>query len=319
MIYSIFLYQTHTGLLIYDKSFQDISAGKMEMFSSFFSAIKTFVSELVLEESLDRSTELTNIELKDYTVLITSLPKVKVDMVIIADKEDSKSVNKVIPKLIKLLNKYEQLFLSWDGNMHEFSILDHPLTELIIANVKVVRKSLLEHPDQMLKSIWAHKKQLSKETMENLIQERDLLIFKIENTVNLTRKLAMSEAVVDLSEKLKDETVFLNYQNEVNKLKNEIKDVEFKLSFYLEKTRESINEAIDTLGDKPIHLGDYKNTYLNLYSFSTKLKLIKESGWEIYRELASKIIEKDTLNDHDLSELIQNILKMSSSIEDYLN
>jgi len=319
MIYSIFLYQTHTGLLIYDKSFQDISAGKMEMFSSFFSAIKTFVSELVLEESLDRSTELTNIELKDYTVLITSLPKAKVDMVIIADKEDSKSVNKVIPKLIKLLNKYEQLFLSWDGNMHEFSILDHPLTELIIANVKVVRKSLLEHPDQMLKSIWAHKRQLSRETMENLIQERDLLIFKIENTVNLTRKLAMSEAVVDLSEKLKDETVFLNYQNEVNKLKNEIKDVEFKLSYYLEKTKESLNEAIDTLGDKPIHLGDYKNTYLNLYSFSTKLKLIKESGWEIYRELASKIIEKDILNDHDLSELIQNILKMSSSIEDYLN
>jgi len=319
MIYTIFLYQSHTGLLIYDKSFQDISVGKKEMFSSFFSAIKTFVSELVLGESLDRSKELTSIELKGYTVLVTSLPKVKVDMVIIADKEDRKSVNKVIPKLIKLLNKYEQLFLSWDGNLDEFSILDHPLTELIIANVKVVRKSLLEHPDQMLKSIWAHKKQLSRETMENLIQERDLLILKIENTVNLTRKIAMSEAVVDLSEKLKDETTFLNYQNEVNKLKNEIKDVEFKLSYYLEKTRESLNEAIDTLGDKPIRLGDYKNTYLNLYSFSTKLKLIKESGWEIYRELASKLIEKDTLNDHDLSELIQNLLKMSSSIEDYLN
>ena len=319
MIYSIFLYQTHTGLLIYDKSFQDISAGKMEMFSSFFSAIKTFVSELVIGESLNRSKELTSIELKGYTVLVTSLPKVKVDMVIIADKEDRKSVNKVIPKLIKLLNKYEQLFLSWDGNMHEFSILDHPLTELIIANVKVVRKSLLEHPDQVLKSIWAHKKQLSREKIENLIQERDLLIYKIENSANLTRKIAMSEAVVALSEKLKDETTFLKYQGEVNKLKNEIKDVEFKLSYYLEKTRESINEAIDTLGDKPIHLGDYKNTYLNLYSFSTKLKLIKESGWEISRELASKIIEKDTLNDHDLSELIQNILKMSSSIEDYLN
>jgi len=319
MIYSIFLYQTHTGLLIYDKSFQDISAGKMEMFSSFFSAIKTFVSELVLEESLDRSTELTNIELKDYTVLITSLPKVKVDMVIIADKEDSKSVNKVIPKLIKLLNKYEQLFLSWDGNMHEFSILDHPLTELIIANVKVVRKSLLEHPDQVLKSIWAHKKQLSREKIENLIQERDLLIYKIENSANLTRKITMSESVVDISEKLKDETTFLKYQGEVNKLKNEIKDVEFKLSYYLEKTKESINEAIDTLGNKSMHLGDYKKTYLNLYSFSTKLKLIKENGWEIYRELASKLIDKESLSDHVLSELIQKLLKMSSNIEDYLN
>lgn len=319
MIYSIFIYQSHTGLLIYDKSFQDISAGKMEMFSSFFSAIKTFVSELVLGESLGRSKELTSIELKDYTVLITSLPKVKVDMVIIADKEDSKSVNKVIPKLIKLLNKYEQLFLSWDGNKDEFSILDHPLTELIIANVKVVRKSLLEHPDQMLKSIWAHKKQLSRENVENLIQERDLLIYKIENTGNLTRKMSMAEAVVDLSEKLKDETTFLKYQNEVNKLKNEIKDVEFKLNYYLEKTRESLSIAIDNLGNEPIHLGDYKNTYLNLYSFSTKLKLIKENGWEIYRELASKLIDKESLSDHELSELIQKLLKMSSNIEDYLN
>jgi len=319
MIYSIFLYQSHTGLLIYDKSFQDISVGKMEMFSSFFSAIKAFVSELVLGESLDRSKELTSIELKDYIVLVTSLPKVKVDMVIIADKEDSKSVNKVIPKLIKLLNKYEQLFLSWDGNKDEFSILDHPLTELIIANVKVVRKSLLEHPDQMLKSIWAHKKQLSRENIDNLIQERDLLIYKIENTVNLTRKIAMSKAVVDLSEKLKDETTFLKYQNEVNKLKNEIKDVEFKLNYYLEKTRESLEDAIELLGDKPIHLGDYKNIYINLYSFSTKLKLIKENGWEIYRELASKLIDKESLSDHDLSELIQKLLKMSSNIEDYLN
>jgi len=319
MIYSIFLYQSHTGLLIYDKSFQDISVGKMEMFSSFFSAIKAFVSELVLGESLNRSKELTSIELKDYIVLVTSLPKVKVDMVIIADKEDSKSVNKVIPKLIKLLNKYEQLFLSWDGNKDEFSILDHPLTELIITNVKVVRKSLLEHPDQMLKSIWAHKKQLSREKIDNLIQERDLLIYKIENTVNLTRKIAMSKAVVDLSEKLKDETTFLKYQNEVNKLKNEIKDVEFKLNYYLEKTRESLEDAIELLGDKPIHLGDYKNIYINLYSFSTKLKLIKENGWEIYRELASKLIDKESLSDHDLSELIQKLLKMSSNIEDYLN
>jgi len=319
MIYSIFLYQSHTGLLIYDKSFQKISVGKMEMFSSFFSAIKAFASELVLGESLDRSKELTSIELKDYIVLVTSLPKVKVDMVIIADKEDSKSVNKVIPKLIKLLNKYEQLFLSWDGNKDEFSILDHPLTELIISNVKVVRKSLLEHPDQMLKSIWAHKKQLSREKIDNLIQERDLLIYKIENTVNLTRKIAMSKAVVDLSEKLKDETTFLKYQNEVNKLKNEIKDVEFKLNYYLEKTRESLEDAIELLGDKSIHLGDYKNIYINLYSFSTKLKLIKENGWEIYRELASKLIDKESLSDHDLSELIQKLLKMSSNIEDYLN
>ena len=129
----------------------------------------------------------------------------------------------------------------------------------------------------------------------------------------------MSETVVELSEKLKDETTFLKYQNEVNKLNNEIKDVRFKLNYYLEKTKIALNEAINNLANKPIHLGDYKNTYLSLYSFSTKLKLIKETGWEIYRDLASKLIEKDALEDHELSELIQNLLKMSSNIEDYLD
>jgi len=51
MIYTIFLYQSHTGLLIYDKSFQEINTGKMEMFSSFFLTIKSFVSQLVLDGS----------------------------------------------------------------------------------------------------------------------------------------------------------------------------------------------------------------------------------------------------------------------------
>jgi hypothetical protein len=319
MIYNIFLYQSNTGLLIYDKSFQEISTGKMEIFSSFFTAIKSFVSELVTGDSIDRSKELTNIELKDYTVMITSLSKIKVDMVIIADKEDIKAINKLIPKLIKLLNKYEQLFHSWDGNRDEFTILDHPLTELVMANVKVVRKSLIEHPDQMLNSIWSHRKQLSDDKIENLIQERDLIIYKIENTPNLIRKLAMSENVVELSEKLKDETTFLKYQNEVNQLKKEINDVKFKLNYYLDNTKKALTEAINNLENKPIHLGDYKNTYINLYSFSTKLKLIKDKGWEIYRDSANKLIDKDNLADHDLSELIQNLLKMSSNIEDYLN
>ena len=83
--------------------------------------------------------------------------------------------------------------------------------------------------------------------------------------------------------------------------------------------KSSLNESIKNLGNKPIHLGDYKETYLNLYSFSTKLKLIKEKGWEIYRELANKLIEKDSLSDHELSEIIQVLLKMSPNVEDYLN
>jgi len=315
MIYSIFLYQSDTGLLIYDKNFQEVNTGKLEMFSSFFSAIKSVVSELVLEGSK----QLKNIELGDYTVIINTISSLNVDLVIIGDKEDSKLINKLTPKIIKLLQKYEELFLSWDGERDEFNILEHPLTELLIANVKDVRKTLLEKPDQVIKSMWSHKKQLSEEKVNNLIEERDLLIYKIENTHILPFKLSMSEKVVKLSEKLKDEDTFMKYQDEVIRLSNEIKDTKFKLNYYLEKMKTSLNEAVDKLGTHPIHMGDYKNTYLNLYSFSTKLKLLLENGWEIYRDLANKLIEKDEYSENELSETIQILLKMSSKIDDYIN
>ncbi|MFX0059774.1 MAG: hypothetical protein ACFE85_18995 [Candidatus Hodarchaeota archaeon] len=315
MIYTIFLYQNDTGLLIYEKSFQEISTGKMEMFSSFFSAIKSVVSELVLEGSK----QLKNIDLGDYTVIINTIPNFKIDLVIIADKEDSKLINKLTPKIIKLLQKYKELFISWDGDREEFNILELPLTELVMNNVKDVRKSLLGKPEHVLESIWSHKKELSEEKLNNLIQERDLLIYKIENSHTLTLKLAMSEKVVKLSEKLKDESTFMKYQDEVNRLKNEIKDTRFKLNYYLDKIKSSLNEAVDKLGTHPLHMGDYKNTYLNLYSFSTKLKLLLENGWEIYRELANKLIEKDEYSEHELSETIQALLKMSLNLDDYLN
>ena len=319
MIYTIFLLQSHTGLLIYDKNFQATDAKNTETFSSFISTLKAFVSEIVIDDSRNLSDELTNIELSDYTVIITSIPKIKVDMVIVADEKDTKTINKLIPRLVKFLNKYKQLFDRWNGDREEFTELDHPLTELVLANVKMVQKSILERPDQMRKSIWAHRKPLSKELIDNLIQERDLLIFRIENTLNLPIKVAMSKSVITLSEKLKDENTYLKYQKELNRLNNEIKDAKFKLNYYLENMKVSLSEAIENIDNNIIHSGDFKNTYLNLYSFSTKLKLIKENGWEIYRDMAGQLIEKQTLNEHELSEIIQTMLNMSSNVDDYLD
>jgi len=275
MIYTIFLYQNQTGLLIYDISFQEVDAGSPEMFSSFLSAMKAFVSELIL----DGSKELKNIELGDYSVLITSITKIKVDLVIISDKEDIKSVNRFTPKLIKLLQKYEELFQTWDGDREEFKILDYPLTQLIKENVKDVRKTLIES-DQMFKSIIAHRKQISDDNRDNIIQERDLLIYKYEKLTNLPKKLGLVKKIISVSRKLKDEEIALKFEDESKRLNKEIKDTEFKLNYYLEKTRTTLTEAIDKLGDKPIHNGDFKNTYLNLYSFSTKLKLMQDNGWE---------------------------------------
>lgn len=315
MIYTIFLYQASSGLLIYDQNFQELDSGKMELFGSFFAAIKSFISEFIL----DGSNKLKNIELGEYSVVTSTVKSIDLDIVIITDKEDIKTVNRLLPKILKLLNKYEQQFLSWEGDKNEFNILEHPLTELVIANVKDVRKTLLEKPDQFLKSIWSQRKQISKETRENLIQERDLLIYKIEKSPLLPRNLAMSEKVVQLSEQLQDEDTFLKYQNEVNRIKNEIKDAKFKLEYYLANMKDSLNQSIEALGSKLVSEGDYKDTYLNLYSFSTKLKLLKKDGWELYREMANKLIDRDNNTEEEISKTIHNILKMSIMAEDYID
>jgi len=314
MIYTIFLYQASSGLLIYDQSFQKLNAGKMELFDSFFAAIKSFISEIIIDES----NKLKNIDLGEYSVVISAIMDLNVEIVIITDKEDIKIVNKLLPKIIKLLNKYKDHFLLWDGDPNELNILEFPLTELVLTNVKDVRKTLLEKPDQILKSIWSQKKQLSEETRENLIQERDLLIYKIEKSPLLPRNLSMSEKVLQISEQLHDEDTFLKYQNEVNRLKNEIKDAKFKLEYYLTNMKTTLNNAIEKLGNKLVSAGNYKDTYLNLYSFSTKLRLLKEDGWEIYREMANKLIDKENVPDDEISQTIHDILKMSDNVEDYL-
>ncbi len=317
MLYTVFLYQSESGLLLYDKSYQDVSHGKMELFSSFFSALNTFIGEMVL----DGSKELKNIELGDYSVLITSVREIKADLVIIGDKEDYKSINKLIPKIIKILGKYSEVFLKWKGNRNDFDILDQPITELIFSQKKLLgQKSLIERQEHILKSIWALKKDLPPQQINNLILEKKSLTESLEKSIYLPQKLALVEKLLEISENLKDETGFIKFQNDLKYIKDEIRDTKIKLNYYLEKIKYTIHQAINQLGNKPLNQGDYKDVYLNLYSFSNKLKnMSNDDKWQEYRDLAINIINKDEIPFEELSDSISAILKMSDNIEDFLN
>ena len=317
MLYTIFLYQSESGLLFYDKSFQDISDGKMDLFSSFFSALKSFIGEIVL----DGAKELKNIELGDYTVLITSIDEIKADLVVIGDKEDHKTINKLIPRIIKVLLKHSNVFLEWKGNRNDFKILDHPISELILSQKKLLGdKSLIERQEHILKSMWAHKKDLSAQQIEDLNHEKEILMDRLENLTLLPKKLELTENILKISERLKDDQSFMKYQEEIKGIKDEIRDSKIKLSYYLEKIKITINQAVNQLGNKPLNEGDYKDVYLNLYSFSNKLKNMTDANiWEGYRNLAQILINKDEATFEEISESISTILKMSDNIEDYIN
>ena len=317
MLYTIFLYQSESGLLLFDKSFQDVSHGKMELFSSFFSALKTFIGEMVL----DGSTELKNIELGDYSVLITSVNEIKADLVVIGDKEDYKSINKLIPKIIKILGKYPELFLEWKGNRNDFEILDQPITELVLSQKKLLgQKSLIERQEHILKSMWALKKDLSTQQINNLSLEKKNLMESLDKSTVLPQKLALLEKLLEISENLKEEKDFIKFQKDLKLIKDEIRDTKIKLNYYLEKIKNTINQAINQLGNKPLDQGDYKDVYLNLYSFSNKLKnMSNDDNWQEYRDLAINIINKNEIPPEEISQTISAILKMSDNIEDYFN
>ena len=317
MIYSLFLYQSKSGLLLYDKNFQDVSDGKLEMFSAFFSALKSFISEMVLSGSK----ELKNIELGDYLVLITLIPEIKSDLVIIADKEDNKTINKLIPKIVKVVLNYKELFISWDQSVKTFKILDQPLTELILSKKKLVEgTSLIEKQNVVLKSIWAHKKDLSAEIKQNLIAEKEILHKKLLTTENFQKKLILAEKLIEISEKLKDDKDFIKLQKDAKLIKDEINDRKLKIAYYLERSKESLSYTLDNLGSKSLKDGDYKETYLNLYSFSSKLKNVTDSEtYKKYQLLAKKLIDKDQIPVDELSQVISEVLAMRDDINFYLN
>ena len=310
---------------MYDKSFQDVSSGKMELFSSFFSAVKTFISEIVLEGSK----ELKNIEMGDYTIIVSSIKDISVDIIMIADKQDYKVINKLIPKIIKILLKHKQLLLEWNRNREELKILDKPLSDLIASKKKLMGEipaitPTLEETFKERKSLKALKKtELTEIEQSNLIQERAFLISRLEKdtATNLLRKLAISEKVLEISEQLNDEEMRSNFLEQVDQLKNQIEDTKFKLEFFLKKAKQSLSEAVEGLGAKTLKNGDYKDAYLNLYSFSTKLKSLSDGiYYEEMRELAKRLINisESGITDHQLSEVITKILNISGNIEDYL-
>lgn len=319
MIYSLFLYQRESGLLLYNKVFQDVSDGKMEMFGAFFSAIKSYISEILLEGSK----ELRTIELGDYIIFTLLVPETNSDLVIIANKEDYKLLKRLFPKIIKIILNHKELFIEWRADVNEFLILDQPLTDLIYSKKQLIGESgsgsIKDFSiKKILKSISSQKREASEQLKLNLIKERAYLISRLKRVNNYFQKLTIIEKLIEISENVKDNDGSIKYRNEAKILRKKIEDTKIKLNFFLNKVKTLLTEAVNQLGNKSLKEGDYNEAYLNLYSFTQKLTnlsspLIKKK----YQELARKLSNKDNISDNELSQTIALILNMDDKIEEY--
>jgi len=168
MIQALYIFKSKSRDLLYNKSFQ--SDEKLEMFDSFFSALQTFVSELT-----ESSTEsLNTIELGEYFVVITRIPEILSDLVIITHKSDIKEVQKLIPKINEIILNHQDLFINWDLKPEKLEMFDLTIIQLILSDKKLITGSTLTADQStILKSIWEQKGTLSEQLREDLLKQRE--------------------------------------------------------------------------------------------------------------------------------------------------
>ncbi|MHA2087815.1 MAG: hypothetical protein ACW972_06045, partial [Promethearchaeota archaeon] len=277
---------------------------KLEMFSSFFSALQTFVSELT-----QSSTEsLSTIELGEYFVLISRIIEASSDLVIIVDKEDARETEKMIPKIIKIIMDHIDLFVDWDHKPEKLEMFDLKIIQLILSNKKLISESsLTTNQSSILKSIWDQKGALSEQLRENLLTEREDLTGEYLKEENYLQKYEISQKLIAISEKLHDDEKFIEYQTEAKSLRDEIKDRRLRLQYYLEKVKESIE------------FSKFAETYSYLYSFCLKLKNFSDPIIiEKYKTLARTILNREKVPKQEFREAIREVSTIEEEINSYL-
>ncbi|MFW9825989.1 MAG: hypothetical protein ACFFEY_00015 [Candidatus Thorarchaeota archaeon] len=302
MIQALYIFQSSTKDLMYNKNFQ--SDEKLEMFDSFFAALQTFVSEL----TVDSSESLKTIELGEYIVLITRIPEILSDLVIITDKEDIKEIQKIIPNIIEIIITHLDLFVNWDRKPEKFEMFDLKVIQLILSDKKLISKSsLTADQSTILKSIWEQKGTLSDQLREDLLNEAGRLQSRYLREENFIKKYEISKKLIKISEKLHDDEKFIEYQTEAKSIKDEIKDRKLRLKYYLDKVKESIEYS------------KFAETYSYLYSFCIKLENLAEPDLIArYKALARIILSRDNIPKSDFKKAIEETSMIEQDIEEML-
>jgi hypothetical protein len=317
MLYSLFIYQSSSGLLIWNKSFEkDMDAGRVELFSSFFSAIQSFVREMISTGSKN----LKNIEMGNFLVKITNLPKLELDVVAIADSGDDKILNKVTPKIISVLEAHREIFADWDGNRSRFNVLELEILQAIQNERGLFgSRNQSEENKAIVGEVFDKMSELEKSQRENYEKERMFIYERIKTTTNVLKKMEMYDSLITINEKLADAAELQKSQQLKKKTADELKSTKEKIHYFLSQAKLSINKTVEGQGRKSFKDMDFRDVYLNLYSFSTKLKLIgREDLADEIKNLAQLLIDKPADRLAEIPNLLKKILTFNDDPESYI-
>ena len=132
------------------------------------------------------------------------------------------------------------------------------------------------------------------------------------------KKLEILDSIDGVSQKLKDKAEVVKINGMRKNLLTEFESTKQKISYFLNTTKNAISKVVDLMG-KPLMELDFKDAYMNLYSFSTKLKVIgRDDLADHYRQIAQLLIDKKEEEREQLSQSIRMILNLPDDPEYYL-
>jgi len=319
MLYFLFLYQNESGELLYEKEFQADIDSNMDLFGSFFAALKSFTSNMAHEGS----EELNTIGLGALIASVIRIREVNIDLVIIAENEDKKEIQKLASRLKSIIFNYKELFSVDAVKSEDFEKFDKEINDIVLSHRKILDPNvLIEKQKEFLKSIWDQRGKISdqlREERKELENERTIIVNNLLKENNVLKKFSLCKLILEISDKLEDEQFFLEYQKKKKIMVTEINDQKIRLKFYLNRVKESLKVTSATLGERSLIRGDFKEVYSNLYSFSSKLRNFAFAEvYEKYYNLANRLIYRKGISPEEFSLVIDEIRNMNGNIESYL-
>jgi len=319
VLYFLFLYQIESGELLFEKDFQADIDSNMDLFGSFFSALKSFFSVITSEEG----DELKTIGLGALIASIVRIREANIDLVIIAEEEDKKEIQKLSSKLKVTILNYKELFSVDAVKSEDFEKFDNEINDIVLSHRKILDSNILiEKQKEFLKTVWDQRGKISdqlREERKELENERTIIVNKLLKENNVVKKFSIIKLILEISDKLEDEQFFLEYQTKLKIIATEINDQKVRLKHYLNQVKKSLKESLYTLRERTLIKGDFKEVYSYLYSFSSKLQNFSSPEiYEKYYNLANKLIYRKDVSPEEFSLLIDDITNMNDNIESYL-
>jgi len=238
--------------------------------------------------------DLKTIGLGALIASIFRILEVNIDLVIIAEADDKKEIQKLSSKLKSIIFNHKELFLVNAVKSEDFENFDKEINDIVLSHRKILDPSvLIEKQKDFLKSVWDQRGKISEQLREerkDIENERTIIVNKLLKENNVLIKLSLCKLILKLSDKLEDEQFFLEYQKKAKIIANEINDQKTRLNYYLNRAKGSLKVTLGTFGEKRLIEGDFKEVYSNLYSFSSKLKnFASVEVYEKYYHLARDI------------------------------